>query len=125
MTITATQKSGSNSQTIKSGPIPGIGFQAVVTVVHTDTYTPQGGQTCNLSAIFPTEVIGGRVIAETQDDGGYKSTYVLAAAGAPASGLIQMYWVDANNVADAAFVEVADMTALTAIDGQTWLFVGR
>lgn len=124
MAIAGTVLSGANSQTVRSGNIPGLGNQAVVTVVHTGTYAT-GGQTCDLSAIFPTEVYGGHPISDTQDDGGYKSTYVLATAGAPATGIIQMYYVDANNVADAAFVEVADMVALTAIDGQLWVFNGR
>ena len=124
MAIAGTQFTGANSQTVRSGNIPGLGFQAVVTVVHTVTYAT-GGQTLDLSAIFPSEVIGGRPISDTVDDGGYKSTYVLAAAGAPATGTVQMYYVDANNVADAKFVEVANGVALTAIDGQQWLFVGR
>lgn len=124
MAIAGTQFSGANSQTVRSGLIPGLGFQAVVTVVHTVTYDT-GGQAVDLSAIFPNEVIGGHPISDTVDDGGYKSTYVLAAAGAPSTGIIQMYYVDANNVADAAFNQVANGTALTAIDGQLWLFVGR
>jgi hypothetical protein len=124
MAVAGTQFTGANSQTVRSGAIPGIGFQAVVTVVHTVTYST-GGDTLDLSAIFPNEVIGGHPISDTQDDGGYKSTYVLGTAGAPASGILQMYYVDANNVADAAFNQVANAVALTAIDGQLWLFVGR
>lgn len=124
MAITGTQTNSAASAAIKSGLIPGLGFQAVVTVVHTVTYAT-GGQTCDLSAIFPNEVIGGHPISDTVDDGGYKSTYVLATAGAPATGLIQMYYVDANNAGDAAFNQVANGVALTAIDGQLWLFVGK
>jgi len=124
MAIAGTQGLDANGGTIKSGNIPGIGWQAVVNVVHTVTYAT-GGQTLDLSLIFPSEVYGGHPISDTEDDGGYKSCYVLAAAGAPATGIVQMYYVDANNVADAPFVEVADMTALTAIDGQRWIFWGR
>ena len=125
MSIAGTQTTAANGGAIKSGMIPGLGCQAVVTVVHSGTYTNPGGDAVDLSAVFPTEVLGGRPISDTVDDGGYKSTYVRAAAGAPDTGVIQMYWVDANNAGDAAFVQVADMTALTAIDGQLWIFNGR
>lgn len=124
MAIAGTQTNSAASSAIRSGNLPGLGFQAVITVVHSGTYAT-GGQTTDLSAVFANEVIGGRPISDTVDDGGYKSAYVLATAGAPATGIIQMYWPDSNNVADSAFSEVADMTALTAIDGQLWLFVGR
>lgn len=124
MAVTGTQTNSAASSAIRSGNIPGLGFQAVVTVVHAGTYST-GGDTLDLSAVFPSEVYGGHPISDTQDDGGYKSTYVLGTAGAPASGVLQMYYVDANNVADAAFNQVANGVALTAIDGQLWIFNGR
>ena len=106
-----------------SGQIPGFGFFAVSQIVWDNSY-PTGGETCDLSGVFPNEVYGGAVFADTLNDGGYKCSYVLAAAGAPATGVIQAYWVD-TTTDGAPMAQVVDMTDVSAMNGQTWLFAGR
>ena len=108
-----------------SGLLSGEGFKAFVTVVWDSSY-PTGGEALDLSAIFPNEVYGGAVYADTLNDGGYECTYTRATAGAPATGMLQAWWT--NNDAGGAqdpLIEVADMTSLAAMDSQRWCFWGR
>jgi len=106
-----------------SGQIAGYGFFAIAQIAWDNSY-PTGGETCDLSGIFPNEVFGGMVFADTLNDGGYKCSYVLAGSGAPATGVIQAYWVD-TTVDGAAMAQVVNTTDLSAMNGQTWLFGGR
>lgn len=107
-----------------SNLIPGLGFGAVVQFVYDNSY-PTGGEVADLSGTFPSEVYGGRVISDTLNDGGYKCSYVRAAAGAPATGVVQVYYGNNNGGADGVMVECADMTDISAMNGQLWLFLGR
>lgn len=107
----------------KSGNVPGFGYFVIAQVVWDNSY-PTGGEVCDLSSVFPTEVYGGTVFADTLNDGGFKCSYVLAASGAPATGILQAYWVD-TSVDGKEMLEVADMTDVSAMNGQTWLFAGR
>lgn len=109
---------------LQSNLIAGFGFAAIVDIAWDNSY-PNNGETCDLSGIFPSEVYGGAVIADTLDDGGYECVYSRAAAGAPATGVLQAYYGDWDAVADGALIEVADMTDVSAMTAQRWLFLGR
>lgn len=110
----------------RSGLFPGAGFKAFVTVVWDNSYLATTGETLDLSAIFPTEVYGGAVYADTVNDGGYECTYTRAAAGAPATGVVQAWYTD-NDAGGAQdpMIEVANMADVSAMNGQRWCFWGR
>lgn len=121
MTVTAAVLSPRSN----SGLLSGEGFKAFATVVWDNSY-PTGGETLDLSAIFPNEVFGGTNYADTLNDGGFECTYTRATAGAPATGLVQAWYT--NNDAGGAqdpLIEVADMADVSAMNGQRWCFWGR
>lgn len=112
------------SPTRNSGLIAGLGFKSLVDIAWDNSYAANG-ETCDVSGIFVNEVYGAVPIADTLDDGGYQCTYCRAASGAPATGVLQAYYGDNDAVADGALIEVADMTDVSAMTAQRWLFTGR
>lgn len=122
MTVTATEL----TIPARSGLFPGEGFKAFVTVAWDASYLNATGEPLDLSAIFPNEVYGGNVYADTVNDGGYFCVYSRATAGAPATGVLCAYY--GNNDAGGAqdpLIVVADMTDVSAMNGQRWCFWGR
>lgn len=110
----------------RSGLFPGEGFKAFVTVVWDNSYLNATGEPLDLSAVFPNEVYGGAVYADTLNDGGYECVYSRAASGAPATGVVEAWY--GNNDAGGAqdpLILVADMADLSAMNGQRWCFWGR
>lgn len=103
--------------------IPGFGFEVAVNIVWDAEY-PTGGETAALNTIFANEVYGGHVISDTVDDAGWVPRYVRDTAGAPATGDIQLYYAN-YDAADGVMIEVPDMTNVSAMDGQLWMFYGR
>lgn len=121
MALTAAAITPTQMSNLKEGE----GYKVMATLTW-DAIYPTGGETIDLSAFFPTEVFGGTNIADTLNDGGYECTYTRAVAGAPATGVIQAWWTnnDAGGVQD-PLIEVADMTDVSAMNSQRWIFFGR
>lgn len=115
---------GITAQAQRSNLVPGFGFFAIHELVWDNSY-PTGGEACDLSGTFPSEVYGGFPISDTVDDAGFRPRYVRDTGGAPATGVIQLYWGDYDNGNDGPLVEVDDTTNVSAMDGQRWLFLGR
>ncbi len=105
----------------RSGNIPGLGIMAIVTVVM-DSAMLQAGELIDLSAIFPNSVWGGVPIKDTLNDGGFTFRYVSGAT--TASGLIQSYGMPAA-ATSGPLVLLSNGANISAVDGQTWLFLGQ
>lgn len=101
---------------------PGM-VQAIVDVTADASYAGGGGETLDLSAIFPNEVYGGTPIDDNAQ-GGYKMTYDLAASGAPATGKVIAYTGDYDPAADSPLVEADAATNLSAVCSGRWVFWG-
>lgn len=103
---------------VRSNCVPGLGYFVVLQVAWDNSY-PTGGETWDVSA-YGTTVIGAWQIAGTLDDEGHQDKYVLAAAGAAATGILQAYWYDYDAGADGLAIEVGNTTDLSATNGQRW-----
>lgn len=102
-----------------------VGMKAVL--IAWDTSYPTGGETADFSSVFPTCILGAWQIGGTVDDEGCKFIYCRAAAGAPATGVIQAYYDTdpaAGGGANTEFVEVTNTDNLSAATAQVWLVVG-
>jgi hypothetical protein len=97
--------------------------QAIVLITADNSYAGGGGETVDLSVIFPNEVYGGTPI-EDNAQGGYKMTYDLAASGAPATGKVIAYTGDYDPAADSPLVEADGATDLSAVCTGRWMFWG-
>lgn len=111
------------SPAVKSGLIPGFGFEAIVNIVPDNSYDANGDPV-DLSAIFPTEVYGGHPIHYVIDSAVVVLKYSRAAAGAPATGVVQSYVTDTSG-ADTAMVELGAGAGNEGITESYWVFFGR
>ena len=111
------------STRVASGAIPGLGFVAIVQLTYDSAYL-NGGEYCDLSAIFPNTVYGGTPIADTADDGGWLCKYVAGAS--PTSGLIQV-WGQVTIAAGTCGPLNSCLSAqdISAMNAQVWVFYGR
>jgi len=121
MAVTMTAITPSQMSNVKEGE----GYKVMIDATWDNSY-PTGGEVFNLSPFFPNEVFGGTNIADTLNDGGYECTYTRAAAGAPATGVVQCWWTnnDAGGVQD-PLIQITDMTDVSAMNLQRWIFWGR
>lgn len=95
---------------------------SIVTITADNSYSA-GGETIDLSAIFPNVVYGG-VPIEDAAQGGYKPVYDRAAAGAPATGKIVVYTGDYNPAADGPMTDEDGTPDLSAVCTGLWVFLG-
>ncbi len=96
---------------------------SIVTITADASYAGSGGETVDLSAIFPTLVWGGRPL-ENDAAAGYAMRYDRAASGAPATGKVIAYWGNNDGGADGALVEAAGTTDLSTVATGYWEFWG-
>ena len=110
---------------VTAGLFPGEGFKALVQVAWDNSFAV-AGEVMDLSGIFPNEVYGAAVYADTLNDGGYECTYTRAALGAPATGVVQAWWTnnDAGGAQDPLIIVTAT-TDVSAMNGQRWMCWGR
>lgn len=96
---------------------------AIVTITADSSYAGSGGETVDLSAIFPTLVWGGRPL-ENDAAAKYVMTYDRATSGAPATGKIIASYCDYDALGDGALIEVAGTTDLSTSCTGYWEFWG-
>ena len=99
---------------------------AIVEVAWDASFESALGEPLDLTTVFPNEVYGGCVVADTISDGGYKCTYVRGAAGAPSSGVLQAYGVVTDGFGlSGPLLLMATAHDPSAMTDQRWVFFGR
>ena len=113
------------SPAVTSGNIPGAGFYAIVDVAFDNSYITTG-EVLDLSGVFPNAVYGATVIASTLNDGGWHLAYVPDTAGAPATGVIQVFGVQTvANTTCGPLLNALTAWDVSAMTGQRFVVFGR
>lgn len=111
------------SPRVASGLIPGFGHEVILNLIPDNSYDANGDPV-DLSPYFPNEVYGGHPIHAAIDTSVVVLKYSRAAAGAPATGVVQSYVTNTSG-ADGAMVELGAGAGNEGITEQYWVFFGR